>query len=205
MLKHINGSVYWIENGHKEYLYPVGYEYEPSEACLKNIKQYEGWHEGWKKDPKGYLTTGWGFKQTRELLKLYPKGMSRQQADDYFINTAIPERVKQFRDCMKDIMFYNQNQMDALFDLLYNVGFVGFTKDSPKLQKALRERDIENILKEMNHGETDEDAPGLKVRRDKERALFMKPINSPIQIKESQLREMIRASIMKILNESSNL
>lgn len=46
--------------------------YTPSKELLDSLKNYEGWHEGWKDDGKGNLTTGWGFKQTPELKKKIP-------------------------------------------------------------------------------------------------------------------------------------
>lgn len=205
--KEINGNVYWVENGQKEYLFPVGYVYEPSKSCLDNIKKYEGWHEGWQKCPNGHPTTGWGFIQTPSLLKQYPNGMTKQEADAYFFNIAIPERVQQFRDCMKDMMFYNQNQMDALFDLVYNIGLGSFKDKSPKLQKALKTRDLNNILAEMNHGENDRHAPGLKRRRNDERILFMTPIAPPksiVRLTESDLHQMIKETTAIILQENSS-
>lgn len=33
-------------------------DYTPSKELLDSLKSYEGWHEGWKDDGKGNLTTG---------------------------------------------------------------------------------------------------------------------------------------------------
>lgn len=150
--------------------------YTPSDSILTQIKQFEGWHQGWQKDPKGYPTTGWGFKQTPQLKKRFPRGMNKTQADNYFYNEIIPSMTTTFRDSVPSIGNYNQNQLDALFDLFYNVGPKGFTSKSPKLQNALANGDTQTILKEMNHGENDPAAPGLAKRRNFERQLFMTPV-----------------------------
>lgn len=109
-LKAKQNNIYWVDGSYEEYLYPKGYLYEPSTEMLKKIKKFEGFHNGWVEDTNGYPTTGWGFKETRQLKRDYPKGMTKTEADEYFLNVAIPERVQQFRRCMKDKMFYNQNR-----------------------------------------------------------------------------------------------
>lgn len=182
-----NNNIYWVDGSYEEYLYPKGYLYEPSAMILKKIKEFEGFHNGWEDDTNGYPTTGWGFKETKQLKRDYPKGMTKTEADEYFLNVAIPERVQQFRRCMKNKMFYNQNQLDALFDLFYNIGVGSFNNKSPKLQNALKTRDIESIITEMNHGEGDSNAPGLKIRRDWERQLFVTPIVKPHNISDEPL------------------
>lgn len=150
--------------------------YTPSDSILTQIKQFEGWHQGWQKDPKGLPTTGWGFLQTPQLKKRFPNGMTKPQADNYFYGEIIPSMTTTFRDSVPNITHYNQNQLDALFSLFYNIGPTGFTTKSPKLQRALASGDVPNILKEMNHGENDPAAPGLAKRRNFERQLFMTPV-----------------------------
>ena len=177
----IAGSIYWVDGRTQEYLHPANYVYKPSQHLLEQIKSYEGWHEGWVDDGKGNPTTGWGYKITPSLKKAFPHGMTKPQADRYFIETAIPERVRDFRQSVPCIRFYNQNQLDALFDLFYNVGITGFTTKSPKLMEALKRRDIKQILANMDHDYNDAAVPGAKKRRDWERNLFMKPVSAPIK------------------------
>lgn len=156
--------------------------YYPSQSILDKIKEFEGWHggfdkngnpkPGWQNDGKGNPTTGWGFKIDNILKKEYPQGMTMQQADNYFINTAIPERVQQFRKSVPNINKYNQNQLDALFDLFYNIGITKFTAGSPNLQNALANMDYETAIAEMDHDYNNDDVPGARKRRDYERQLF---------------------------------
>lgn len=148
-------------------------DYKPSDEILDYIKKAEGWHQGWKNDGKGNPTTGWGFKVTKELKKKYPNGMTKEQADKYFLEVAIPKRIDEFRKAMPDQQKYTQKQLDALFDLYYNVGYGTFTKGSPKLQTALEKGDYDAIVAEMNHDYDNKKLPGLRIRRDFEKELFM--------------------------------
>lgn len=152
-------------------------KYYPSDEILEYIKNTEGWHQGWVDDGKGNLTTGWGFKITKELKRKYPNGMTKEQANTYFKEVAIPERVKDFKESVPNINKYSQRQLDALFDLFYNVGVTKFTKGSPNLQLALKNKDVKKIIKNMDHGYNDAKLPGLKIRRDFERDLFMQDVN----------------------------
>ena len=34
-----------------------------SKELIDSLKKYEGWHEGWKDDGKGNLTTGWDLNR----------------------------------------------------------------------------------------------------------------------------------------------
>ena len=162
-----------------EYVEPIyrpGKDFYPSDDILEYIKRAEGWHKGWKDDGKGNRTTGWGFKITPELKKKYPNGMTKDQADKYFKDFAIPNRVKLFIKAVPSIEKYSQNQLDALFDLFYNVGYGKFTKGSPSLQVALDKCDFDAIIKEMDHDYNNKRVPGAKIRRDYERDLFMQDI-----------------------------
>lgn len=153
-------------------------QYYPSQEILDYIKSVEGLHNGWENDGKGNLTTGYGFKETEELRKLYPKGMNKEQAEKYFNEVAIPERVADFIKCVPNIDKYTQRQLDALFDLFYNVGRSCFKYESKNLQKALKNMDFGRIAKEMDHDYNNKKLPGLKIRRDFERKLFLQDVDS---------------------------
>lgn len=158
-----------------------GKNFFPSEDMLEYIKSAEGWHQGWKDDGKGNKTTGWGFKITSGLKNKYPNGMTKEQANEYFLNVAIPTRVEQFIGAVPSIEEYTQNQLDALFDLFYNVGYGTFTKGSPNLQIALKNCDYEKIVQEMDHDYYNKRMSGAKKRRDYERALFLKDVDKDIE------------------------
>ena len=159
-----------------------GENFYPSEDILNYIKSAEGWHQGWKNDGKGNKTTGWGFKITPELRKKFPNGMTKKQADDYFSDIAIPKRVNEFIKAVPNIESYTQNQLDALFDLFYNIGYGKFTKGSPSLQKALKNYDIKKIISEMDHDYNNKNMSGAKKRRDYERTLFLQDMKKMVDL-----------------------
>jgi GH24 family phage-related lysozyme (muramidase) len=177
-LKVENGKVYWGN----EYLYDEGWDWQPSESIKAKIKSFEGWHggiegrkkkPGWVKCPSGHWTTGWGFKETIRLRNDYPNGMTEEQANNYFEEVAVPERVKELKRVMKDMMFYKQHQMDALFDLLYNVGVGHFTTSkSPNMMSALSVRNLQNAARNMDHG-LKSGLDGLVTRRKYDQNLFL--------------------------------
>lgn len=155
--------------------YP-GNSYYPSDEILKFIKKSEGWHKGWVSDAKGIQTTGWGFRYTDELKRKYPDGMSKEQANKYFDDVAIPERVKVFKKSVPNLDKYTQRQLDALFDLFYNIGGNKFRNRSPKLQAALKDMDYDEIVNNMDHDYYSKRLGGIKIRRDFERDLFMQDV-----------------------------
>lgn len=165
--------------------------YVPSPEILEYIKQAEGWHQGWQDDGKGNLTTGWGFKQTPALKKQFPKGMNQAQADEYFTNTAVPERVSRISVLTPNWEYLNQNQRDALFDAFYNVGEGTYTKGSPKMQEALKNLNHEEVVRQMDWDYNDSAVPGARKRRDYERELYRKSV-TPTDQKTPTVRQVIQ-------------
>ena len=167
-----NEFIYCKKNG--------GKNWTPSPSIKAKIKEFEGWHggqdedgnnkAGWALCPGNHLTTGWGFKQTDVLKKKYPNGMTEEQANKYF-EEIVNKFAKELKRIMKDMMFYNNSQMDALFDLIYNIGLDGFENNSPKMMGALRSRNVNEVIIQMDHGLKDGLA-GLVIRRNYERGLF---------------------------------
>jgi GH24 family phage-related lysozyme (muramidase) len=126
-----------------------------------------------------------------ELIKLYPRSagntctrdeigkylgedrtdiknsMTKTAADNYMRTMLLPRLEGEFNRIMAGMPSYTQCQLDAIFCLMYNIGTVGLEKNSPKLMKALRENDIDNIIEEMNHG-----GESHMGRRNWERQLF---------------------------------
>ncbi len=149
--------------------------YKASESIINAIQHFEGFMPVWYPDSDSY-SIGYGFKMTPDLSSKYPRTssntcmaadrcgligkekpntpgcMTRQEANDYMRKTTLPTFENEFRQIMKDLPSYNQHQLDALFCLMYNIGPSGLKDKSPKLMQALREQNIDNIVKEMDHG-----------------------------------------------------
>ena len=149
--------------------------YKASESIINAIQYFEGFMPVWYPDSDSY-SIGYGFKMTPDLSSKYPRTsantcmatdrcgligkekpntpgcMTKQEANDYMRRTTLPTFENEFRQIMKDLPSYNQHQLDALFCLMYNIGPSGLKDKSPKLMQALREQNLDNVVKEMDHG-----------------------------------------------------
>lgn len=179
------GQIYKFEDG----------GYIPSNDVLNYIKSIEKFNSKWYKDGNGYWTIGYGFteKDHPELRKLYPKGMTQKQAEDYF-QKIINDSISKFIELTPNFDKLNQNQKDALFSYYYNIGQGGYTRKSPSLQRALREQNWKEVENNIDFGYYDKKNKGLRKRREAERRRFRTPleniqenfdINNPFGLKEN--------------------
>lgn len=157
-------------------------EYNPSQDILDYIKAAEAFKSNWYKDGNDIWTIGYGFKETPELRKKFANGMTRQQADQYF-NKIIQETAGTLKRNTPNFDRLNQNQRDALLSYLYNIGIGGYTRKSPKLQRALANLNHSEVTNQIDFGYNDSKNKGLRKRRDYERALY----NTPIEEKEKEI------------------
>ena len=144
--------------------------YKPSQEIIDYIKKTEGFRDKWYKDGNGIDTIGYGFTGSR-IKKLYPNGITREQADKEFSDSI----AKRALVLAKDTPNWNklsQNQRDALLSYHYNVGESSYRNKHKKLQQALADSDWENVILNMDAGYNDKKNPGLRTRRDYERELF---------------------------------
>ena len=102
------------------------------------IKKYEGCHLKAYKCPAGVWTIGWGntFYMNGNMIKSGDK-ITQKQADElleWYCKTQIkvPDNL-------------TQNQKDALFSLIYNIGQSSFDKSS--LKKAIESKDWKSVWK----------------------------------------------------------
>lgn len=144
--------------------------YTPSQEIIDYIKKTEGFRDKWYKDGNGIDTIGYGFTGSR-IKKLYPNGITREQADKEFADSI----AKRALILAKDTPNWNklsQSQRDALLSYHYNVGEGSYRNKHKKLQQALADSDWENVILNMDAGYNDKKNPGLRTRRDYERELF---------------------------------
>lgn len=153
--------------------------YTPSNSIIEYIKSTEGFSPVWYKDGNGVDTIGYGFTG-EEVKKLFPKGITREQADKYFSDN-LAKRVKVLQRDTPNWDVLNQNQRDSLLSYHYNIGEGSYRNKSPKMQKALREKDWKTVTENIDFGYNDSANKGLRKRRDYERALF----NTPVETKTS--------------------
>lgn len=150
--------------------------YTPSKEIIDYIKKTEAFRDKWYKDGNGIDTIGYGFTGSK-VKKLFPNGITREQADKYFTD-SINRRVQILAKDTPNWNNLSQQQRDALLSYHYNVGESSYRNNHPKLQEALRKQDWENVMLNMDAGYNDKKNPGLKTRRDYERQLFRSGINA---------------------------
>lgn len=153
--------------------------YVPSDSIKEYLKKTEAFRSGWYKDGNGIPTVGYGFTG-KKVKELYPNGMTKAQADAYFDNLVNQSAVR-MSQLTPNIDKLTQNQKDALFSYFYNIGEGSYSKGSPKMQEALRNMDLDTVVQNIDAGYNDVKNPGLKKRRDYERALFQSDIQQPVQ------------------------
>ena len=145
-------------------------KYTPSKSILEKIREYEKFVNHWYKDGNGFWTLGYGHKKTLNDT-VDNRKISEQQALDLF-NNDVNSRVVTFLNATPNWQKFNQSELDALFDLFYNIGEHVYKNKSPKLQLGLKTMDKQMIVDNMDHGYNDTKNPGLRKRRDFERNLF---------------------------------
>lgn len=153
--------------------------YIPSDSIKTYIKSTEAFRDKWYKDGKGIDTVGYGFTG-KKVKELYPDGMTKQQADEYF-DKLVSGFAKRMEQLTPNIDKLSQNQKDALFSYFYNIGEGTYSKKSPKMQQALKDMNLEAVMENIDAGYNDKKNPGLKKRRDYERELFGRDIQYPLQ------------------------
>ncbi len=150
--------------------------YTPSKEIIDYIKKTEAFRDKWYKDGNGIDTIGYGFTGSK-VKKLFPNGITREQADKYFAD-SINRRIQILAKDTPNWNNLSQQQKDALLSYHYNVGESSYRNNHPKLQEALKKQDWENVMLNMDAGYNDKKNPGLRTRRDYERQLFRSGINS---------------------------
>ena len=145
---------------------------EISEEGLALIAEFEGFRATPYEDPVGHCTVGYGFllhfgSCTPEELALPPiteaEGLRqlRLKARPY---------VKEVVEGCRPL---NQNELDALTSLCYNIGRSGFARSS--VRKAVNEGgDVTAALRQYVKGTNGVIYPGLVRRREAEITLFFK-------------------------------
>lgn len=156
--------------------------YYPSENIVRYLKETEAFRPNVYLDGNGVETIGYGTtaatKAGQKAFAKYRKsGMTEQQASDV-MHEVIREMVPSFINSTPNFNKLNNNERDALFSYFYNVGIGNYTTKSPGMQKALRDLNREQIMAQMDIGYNDSKNPGLRKRRDRERAIFATPVGT---------------------------
>lgn len=145
----------------------------PSNNCIKLIKQFEGCKLEPYLDSKGIPTIGFGsiyHLDNKTSVSMDDSPISQEEADKLLYNHI--EEMSKTVLCMIEVDI-GQNQCDAVFSLVYNIGIGNFRKST--LLKLLNNDEIEKaadqfLVWDTAAGKTIE---GLSRRRRAERELFL--------------------------------
>lgn len=159
----------------------------PNKAGLHFVENEEGkkpWVYDDKKGGKPYhpadlvvgkLTFGVGHLiQPGEHFPIHPNEADQETIDSLFKKDCA-ERIVFFRQVLKGIKL-NQNQVNALFSLMYNIGDSAFAGST--LVRMLKAGAIEEASRQFLRWKYSGGEPILLNRRTRERALFDKPISA---------------------------
>lgn len=148
--------------------------YFPSYNIREKIKEFEGYKPNVYLDGNGIETIGYGFTDKDIVNKYRDTGITREAAEEIFndyINSFVGE--------LKGTPHFdelNQNQRDALLSYIYNIGSTNYFENSDLMQGALRDRNWEEVARQMDYGYNDKNNTGLRKRRDYEQKLFLTPV-----------------------------
>lgn len=147
-----------------------------SKAGLDLIKEFEGLKlKAYKVvDTEKHYTIGYGHygadvKKDSSITKAQAEELLKDDVARFVV--AVDEAVK---------VPVNQNQFDALVSFAYNVGIGAFKKST--LLKELNAKDFKGASREFDRWNKSggKVLQGLVKRRNKEQALFDKPVPSPV-------------------------
>lgn len=143
-----------------------------SENCINLIKEFEGYKlKPYKLSGEQYYTVGFGhYGADVNPNKKYTKKEVEALLSSDLLRFA--QGVLRY----DKIYHFNQNELDGLVSFAYNVGSIdGLTA------KGSRSRDqIAYFMRKYVKGSDGRTLEGLVKRREKERELFLTPVNSGI-------------------------
>lgn len=153
-------------------------EYVPSDELIDSILKHEGYLAKPSNKLDGIWTIGYGDTD-KELTdyyrahpnEIFPEAEARKRAANR-IRTEFLGYAEKYTPNWDKL---TGPQKDAIISYIYNVGPGSFKNKHPKLQKALREMNLEEIAANMSAGYYDRNKPGLRKRRDFERLAFYYP------------------------------
>lgn len=147
-------------------------DWKPSKEILDFVLKTERFEPRIYTDGNGIETIGYGFIDPKLIKKYRGKSMSKKEARRIFFEEKVPEFSKYVADSTENFDKLNDDQKDALFSFIYNIGVGSYKRDYPKLHKALKNEDWASAAFNMDAGYNDKKNGGLRDRRNYERLLF---------------------------------
>lgn len=143
-----------------------------SENCINLIKEFEGYKlKPYKLPGEQYYTVGYGhYGADVNPNKKYTKKEVEAllETDLIKFETGVLRYDKLYH--------FNINELDALVSFAYNVGSI----DGLTAKGSRTRADIAYMMRKYNKGSDGKVLEGLVKRRERERELFLTPVNSGI-------------------------
>lgn len=152
--------------------------YVPSDELIDSILKHEGYLPKPSNKLDGIWTIGYGDtdKELNDYYRAHPNEIfPEEEARKRAANRIRTEFLGYAEKYTPNWDKLTGPQKDAIISYIYNVGPGSFKNKHPKLQKALREMNLEEIAANMSAGYYDKSKPGLRKRRDFERLAFYYP------------------------------
>jgi len=170
------------------------FKYVPSQMILDKMKGFEGFRPRTYWDSVGKKwTVGYGFTDPELVKKYKDTDMTSEEADKYFMD-EVNKRISNFLSLTPNYQHLNQNQLDALFDLYYNVGSGTYSQKFPSMQRALREMNWEEVANQMDHGM--KQTEGLRLRRLFDQELFRTPYMVPEPEESAEEEDVVSDNVL---------
>ncbi len=141
--------------------------------CVELVKQFEGFRNTPYKDIAGFKTIGWGHKLEVGNPEYF--NFDRIPITDDHADFLLDDDLYAASLCLHPLEAYiNQNQFDALTSLVFNIGSERFRTSTLKkfIISEFWDLAADEFLR-WDHVNGIEE-PGLRRRREAERALFIK-------------------------------
>lgn len=158
-------------------------EYTPSENLIQAIMGYESFMDRPYNGLDGIWTIGYGDtdKELNDYYLKHPNERYTREAAERRLRERIgSEFVGYAKKYTPNWDRLTPAQKDSLVSYIYNVGPGAYSKNHPKLMKALREMNMADIAANLDAGWNQKDKKGrpltgLRKRRRQERQAFLNP------------------------------
>lgn len=161
--------------------YDGGNDYTVGQDTIDQIQVFEGFEGVPYKDKlaKGLLTVGYGFTDPSIVSRYSASRPMTKKEGQAILQQEVNKRAKTLSTLVPHWNELNNNQRDALVSYYFNFPFHNNPKGpkshySPKMFKALEERNWEEATRQMDAGWNQ--AKGIQNRRKWEQAKFLTPV-----------------------------
>lgn len=135
-------------------------------------KHYEGFSPTIYRDAGGIKTVGYGSTNPKHIEYVTKQGNVDEDTAFNWLSEEYDSVLNTLKEKIPNFNEYNSSQQFALTDLAFNIGINKLLYKSPKLMKAIKEKDYYNIATQIDHDMLDSKNAGATKRRIENRKPF---------------------------------